>query len=87
MELTIALAISILSIIFTILNFVNGRKDKSVKEGREEASKQSLIEYRLDELAKKVDKILDKLDFYDSEIDCKIEKSIKMHINQYHKEK
>lgn len=84
MELTIALIISILSIVFTILSFAFGRKDKAKKESAEEASKQSLIEYRLDELSKKVDKILDKLDFYDTEIDAKIEKAMKNHVAQYH---
>lgn len=84
MELTIALIISILSIVFTILSFAFGRKDKAKKESADEASEQTLIKYRLDELDKKVDKILDKLDFYDTEIDDKIEKAMKNHINIYH---
>lgn len=88
MELTVALVISILGAVMTVANFVIGRKDKTAKEVKEhqkEFSKHDLIEYRLDELTKKVDKILEKLDTYDKEVEDRINRAIESHIKQYHK--
>lgn len=87
MELTIALVISILSITFTILNFALGRKDKAIKDTKEEGSNQKLIEYRLDKVEEKLDQILSKFDKYDSELDEKIDKKLQEHIEHYHKGK
>ena len=89
MELTIALAISIISIVITISNFVLGRKDRAEKvihDETKEFAKHDLIEYRLDKIEKQLEKILNKLDTFDKEIDEKIEKKLKFHIEQYHKE-
>lgn len=83
MELTIALALSILGSVISVSTFVLNRKDKAVKEAKE--TNLELINYRLNELDKNVQKILDKLDNYDSEIDIRIEKAIKHHISEYHK--
>ena len=55
----------------------------AVKDAKE--TNLELINYRLNELDKNVQKILDKLDNYDSEIDIRIEKAIKHHISEYHK--
>lgn len=83
MELTIALALSILGSVISVSTFVLNRKDKAVKDAKE--TNLELINYRLNELDKNVQKILDKLDNYDSEIDIRIEKAIKHHISEYHK--
>ena len=80
MDLSIALVISILSITFTIINFAIARKDKANKDG----NKQGVIEYRLEDLSKKVDKILDKLDKYDKEVDEKIGVAMQHHIAEMH---
>lgn len=88
MELTIALAISIISIVITVSNFALSRKDKSnkdIKEEQKQFSKHDLIEYRLDKIEKQLEKILNKLDTFDKEVDDKIEQKIKFHIAQYHK--
>lgn len=88
MELTIAMAISIISIVITVSNFAIARKDKSNKDVQEEQkqfSKHDLIEYRLDKIEKQLEKILNKLDTFDKEVDDKIEQKIKFHIAQYHK--
>lgn len=90
MELTIALAISILSAVISVSNFVLGRKDKAVKDKGEqdnESSNQKLIDYRLTQVEKKLDKILDILDNYDKEIDERVEEKMNLHIQMYHKEK
>ena len=83
MELTIALCISILSAVMTVANFVVNRKDKAVKEAKE--TNMELINYRLNGLDKNVQKILDKLDDYDKEIDNTINKAIQIHVEMYHK--
>lgn len=77
----------ILSIVISVSAFVLTRKDKSndeVKEEQKQFSKHDLIEWRLDDITKKVDKILEKLDTYDKEMDSKIKEAMKHHINEYH---
>ena len=81
----IALALSILGCVISVASFVLSRKDKAVKDTKEEASEQRLIEYRLNELSKKVDKILEKLDNQDGEIRKIVNEEIEKHILQYHK--
>lgn len=82
MEIT--LAISIVGCVIAIASFVLGRKDKAVKETKEEASEQRLIEYRLDQLSKKVDKILEKLENQDSEIRKVVNEEIEKHVLKFH---
>lgn len=77
----ITMIIAIIGCVISVSTFFGNKSTKNEKN----ASKTVLIEYRLDELGKKVDKILEKLDFYDNEIDTKIEKSLKRHIAEYHK--
>ena len=70
MELTIALALSILASVISVSNFVLSRKDKAVKDTKEENeqnSNQVLINYKLGELSKKVDQVITKLDSYERE--------------------
>lgn len=82
MELTIAVAISIISVIITVLNFAFSRKEKAVKDAKE--TNMALINFRLDELDKNVQKILDKLEKYDDEVNKKINEAMTMHIKLYH---
>lgn len=87
MELTVALVISILGAVMTIVNFVMARKDKTKDESAEhqkQFSKHDLIEYRLDKIEQQLEKILNKLDNYDKEIDDRIKKVVDSHIAQYH---
>ena len=93
MELTIALALSILSSVIAVASFVLSRKDKAVKDTKEEGKEKGvdiadkkLIEYRLEQVEKKLDKILDILDSYDKEIDERVAKALDEHIKIYHKE-
>lgn len=81
----IALAISILSAVMTVVNFVVNRKDKAVKDTKE--NHQELIEYQLKELKEDVKKILDILDSYEKDIDDHVNKAIKMHERIYHDKK
>ena len=53
----IALALSILASVISVSNFVLSRKDKAVKDTKEEnkqTSNQVLIDYKLGELSKKL---------------------------------
>ena len=88
MELTIALAISIIGVVISVSSFVLSRKDKAVSHEAEEQkqfSKHDLIQYRLEKIEQNIEKILDKLDFYDKEIEEKVNKAIAVHIANYHK--
>ena len=88
MELTIALGLSILSSVIAVSSFVLNRKDKAIKDKEEldkESSNQQLIDYRLGQVEKKLDKILDILDNYDKEIDVRVDKALEQHIKIYHR--
>lgn len=82
MEITIALAISILGVIISVISFALSRKDKAIKDTKE--SHQDLIEYQLKELKEDVKEILSKLDKYENDIDIKIDKAMKNHLEVYH---
>ena len=83
MEITIA--ISIIACVVSVSSFVLSRKDKAVQNEKE--TNLGLINYRLDELDKNVQKILDKLDSYEREVDEKIEKAIEDHIKLFHRKR
>lgn len=77
--LTIGLAV------LTILNFAFGRGDKSNKDTADNSYKQGMLDQQLKDIFAKLEKIERKLDDYDTEIDTKLEKAIKQHLEQYHK--
>lgn len=83
----LAVALSILASVISVASFVLNRKDKALKdkgELDEESSNQKLIDYRLTQVEKKLDKILDLLDSYDKEIDERVDKALEQHIKLYH---
>lgn len=83
----IAVALSILGAVISVSSFALSRKDKAIddtKEAKEESSNQKLIDYRLTQVEKKLDKILDILDSYEKEIDNRVEKALEQHIKLYH---
>lgn len=82
MELT--MVISIIGCVIAVSSFVLVRRDKAVDDNRQEASEQKLIEYRLNELTKKVDKILEKLDNQETEIRSIVKEEMDKHILKYH---
>ena len=83
MEITIALALSILGSVISVSTFVLNRKDKAIQNTKE--NHQELIEYQLKELKDDVKQILNKLDKYDKDIDDRIDKAMDLHIQMYHK--
>lgn len=88
MEITLAIIISIISTVISVTNFALVRKDKSnkdIKEEQKQFDKNNLIEYRLTKIEQNIEKILDKLDVYEKEIDDRIKIAIDNHIAIYHK--
>lgn len=86
MELStvISLGISIISIIFCIAAFVRtGNKDIK-QDTSKDSYKWGQLDEKLNNLEKQVNKILDKLDTFELEVDTKIEKALDNHIKQYH---
>ena len=87
MGLTITLVIAILGCVISVCSFVLARKDKSnkdIKEEQKQFDKHNLIEFRLNSIDKQLEKILNKLDIYEKEVDDRIEKALKNHVLQYH---
>lgn len=82
----IALAISILSVVITVVNFALSRKDKTKNETEKDSYKWGSIDEKLSNIEKTLSKIEDKLDTYDKEIDEKIEMALNHHIKEYHRE-
>ncbi len=79
--------LSILASVIAVSTFALNRKDKAVKDKSEldeESSNQKLIDYRLTQVEKKLDKILNILDNYDKEIDVRVDKAMEQHIKLYH---
>lgn len=91
MEITIALAITILNCVLGVITFATNRNKDAVGEVKEESKEKvvdvadkKLIEYRLEQVEKKLDRILDILDTYDKEIDERVNKALEQHIKLYH---
>lgn len=87
MEITIALVISIIGVVLSVFNFYYSRKKETitnVKEQDKESTNQQLIDYRLTQVEKKLDKILDILDKYEKEIDERVDRAMSQHIKLYH---
>ena len=90
MEITLAIIISIISTVISVTNFALVRKDKSnkdIKEEQKQFDKNNLIEYRLTKIEQNIEKILNKLDVYEKEIDDRIKIAIDNHIAIYHNKK
>ena len=83
MELNLPVIISVISVIFCIATFVTNRKDKAVKDAKEDSN--ALIQYKLSELKEDIKTILGKLDSNERETKELIDKAIELHIKLYHK--
>lgn len=84
----LSLGISILAVVITVANFVLSRKDKAVKDTKEEnkeSTNQVLIDYKLGELSKKVDQVITKLDNNERETKNIVKEEMEKHILEYHK--
>lgn len=84
MELTIALVLSILGSVISVCSFVLSRKDKSNKDSGETSYRQGQIDMQLKNILGKLEKIENKLDGYDNEIEIKINTALEHHLREYH---
>ncbi len=84
MELTIALALSILGSVISVCSFALNRKDKSAKDSGDTSYRQGQIDMQLKNILGKLEKIENKLDGYDNEIENKINIALEHHIKEYH---
>lgn len=84
-SLLIAFGGFILSLI-SVYVVIKRNTKTDTKAAAEKAATEKLIEYQLKELKEDVKKILDKLDFYDKDIDERISKAIEHHCEVYHKD-
>lgn len=85
--ITIALVISVLGIVLNVFNFYYARKKDTitdVKEQGKESSNQQLIDYRLTQVEKKLDKIIDILDNYEDTTKKIVQDEIDKHVLKYH---
>ena len=89
MEITIALALSILGSVISVSTFVLNRKDKAIKDVKE--NHQELIEYQLKELkedykdiASDIKDIKKMLDTYKETFKSIVKEEIEEHIKIYH---
>lgn len=87
MELTIPLIISILGAIMSVVSLMLNRKDKSNKDTENTSYRQGQIDTQLKSILNKLEKIENKLDGYDNEIEEKISIALEHHINEWHKHK
>lgn len=89
MELTLAIAISIVSVVITIINFALSRKDKAIQNTKE--NHQELIEYQVKELkddlkniASDVKDVKKMLDNYKETFRSMIKNALDEHVKIYH---
>ena len=86
----ITFAIAIIGSVISVSSFLLNRKDKSnkdIKEEQKQFDKNNLIEYRLTKIEQNIEKILNKLDVYEKEIDDRIKVAIDNHVAIYHNKK
>lgn len=84
MEITIAIILSIITTVISICSFVLNRKDKSNKNAGDTSYRQGQIDMQLKNILGKLEKIENKLDGYDNEIETKIKSALEHHIREYH---
>ena len=86
----VTFAIAIIGSVISVSSFLLNRKDKSnkdIKEEQKQFDKNNLIEYRLTKIEQNIEKILNKLDVYEKEIDDRIKVAIDNHVAIYHNKK
>ena len=83
MEITIALGLSVLGSVISVMTFALNRRDKAISDTKE--NNYELIKYQVAEIKEDVKTILNKLDRFDEDIDDRIEKALKLHLEIYHR--
>ena len=86
MEITLAIIISIISTVISVINFALGRKDKSAKDSGDINYKMGVINTQLKQLLDKVEKIDNKLDTFDKEVEERNKMGLREEIEDMKKE-
>ena len=84
MQLTVALSLSILGTVISVLSLIFNRKDKSNKDTEETSYRQGQLDMQIKQILAKLEKIDKKLDTYDREIEERIKVALEHHIKEYH---
>ena len=84
MDFNITTILGIISIVFCVATFVTTRKDKSNSFIGKEQYEKGKLDQQLKNIFEKLDKIDNKLDNYDKEIQEKIAIAMKQHEKLYH---
>lgn len=77
----LSMVVAIIGCVIGVLSFFFGRKEK----GEASSYKMGQIDEKLATISNQIEKLSQKLDNYDMEIDSRIEKAIEIHIQTYHK--
>lgn len=85
MTIELGILLSLCSFTLSFVATYMTQKRASRQELEKKAGVDKLIEYQLKELQEDVKKILSKLDYYDKDVDERIEKAMEHHIAEYHK--
>ena len=80
----ITFAIAIISSILSVLSFFKNDKKDSNKKASDVSYKQGQTDQLLKTIMDKLDKIENKLDSYDKDIDERINTALDHHIKEYH---
>ena len=86
----IAIAISIIGSVISVTNYFKTRENDRIKDTKDldnEHTNQALIDYRLTQVEKKLDKIIDMFDSYEKEMKIIVDTAIENHIAMYHSNK
>lgn len=84
MEITLAIIISIISVVIAVSSFVLNRKDKSNEKVEKFSYDRGRLDEALESIDKRLEKIEKKLDSYDNEIKSIVNEAMKNHIQIYH---
>ena len=84
-NVVISCIVGIIGCTIGIIGFFKGREDKSNKDTKDGSYHLGQIDTRLKNIEEVLEKIQNKLDIQEEEIDTKIEKAMENHIKIYHK--
>lgn len=83
----VAIALSIIGCVIAVTNYFRSKEREKISDTKDldnEHTNQALIDYRLTQVEKKLDKIIDMFDSYEKELKSMIDMAIKDHVEKYH---
>lgn len=83
----VAIALSIIGCVIAVTNYFRSKEREKINDTKDldnEHTNQALIDYRLTQVEKKLDKIIDMFDSYEKELKSMIDMAITDHVERYH---